>query len=70
MPKTTNQLTDFGKWVKKVLIDKEMTVSELAKAIGYSQTMVSKVIHGERPGQRCRAEITKYLSSLDIDKVS
>ncbi len=70
MPKIKNELTDFGKWVKKCLVDQGMTVRELSKETGYLSTTISKVLYGERPGYKCKEDIIKYFESLDTYQAS
>ncbi|GFZ24247.1 hypothetical protein CMETHOX_21700 [Lacrimispora indolis] len=67
--RVVKQPTDYGKWIKKRLIDKNMTVAQLADIIGVSQSMISKIIYGDTPGNQQKDAINKVLST-DIDKVS
>lgn len=59
--KAPRDVTDFGKWVKKRLIDKQMTAAELAAAIGIHPAFLSRILRGDRPG-------TKYIE-LIIDQL-
>jgi lambda repressor-like predicted transcriptional regulator len=47
--------------VKKCLIDKGMTLTDLAKKIGYSRVHVSNVIHGHWQSQNVRTAIARAL---------
>lgn len=67
--RVVKQPTEYGKWIKKRLIDKNMTVAQLADIIGVSQSMISKIIYGDTPGNQQKDAINKVLST-DIDKVS
>ena len=69
MGRTTKEATEYGKWIKKRLIDKNMTVSELAAMIGVSHSMISKIIYGDTPGYKWKDRITDILSEA-LDKVS
>lgn len=69
MRRVVKQPTEYGKWIKKRLIDKNMTVAQLADIIGVSQSMISKIIYGDTPGNQQKDAINKVLST-DIDKVS
>lgn len=66
--RVVKQPTEYGKWIKKRLIDKNMTVAQLADIIGVSQSMISKIIYGDTPGNQQKDAINKVLST-DIDKV-
>ena len=46
MPKTKKQLPAWNRKVKKALIDKNLTVKELAVLIGYSSVYTSNVVNG------------------------
>lgn len=69
MRRVIKQPTEYGKWIKKRLIDKNMTVAQLADIIGVSQSMISKIIYGDTPGNQQKDAINKVLST-DIGKVS
>ncbi len=43
-------ITPWGKCVKKTLIDRDMTLIDLAEKIGYSVTYLSSIINGKRVG--------------------
>ena len=51
----------WSKAVKKKLVDKEMTVTKLAKDIGRSRNMVSLVANGTRVSPEIREKINKRL---------
>ena len=57
--------TKFGKLVKKRLIDKNMTASQLADRLGTTPQYLNKILHGERSGEKYLEDITKI---LNIDK--
>ena len=69
MRRVIKQPTEYGKWIKKRLIDKNMTVAQLADTIGVSQSMISKIIYGDTPGNQQREAINKVLS-VDVDRAS
>lgn len=62
----TNQtrLTPFGRKVKKKLIDKGMTQTELAALLGCNRPYISKILTGERSGKKY---IGKIAEILEID---
>ena len=51
----------WGKNVKKVLIDKGMTMNELADQIGLSRTHLSAVICGRVESESAKEKICDYL---------
>ena len=46
------KLTEFGKEVKKTLIDLEMEIPELAENIGISIPYLRDILKGARPGKK------------------
>lgn len=52
------------KEIKKLLIDKDTTIIELAKEIGVRREYLSVVIHGHRKGRNIWPKIAK---ALDIE---
>lgn len=47
MPITKTPLPTWNKKVKKALIDKNMTVKELANIVGYSAVYVRNIVNGK-----------------------
>lgn len=58
-------LAEWSKAVKKRLIDEELTVTELAKEIGYSRNSTSLVVNGSISSIEARDRINKRLN-IDI----
>lgn len=56
-----SKLTPFGRRVKKKLVDKGMTQTELANAIGCSKQYLQKILTGMRSGEKYVEEICKIL---------
>ncbi|MGM9936360.1 MAG: hypothetical protein ACI38A_03360 [Candidatus Ornithomonoglobus sp.] len=51
-------------WAKQcriAMIQKGITVRELASSVGYSYQHVSSTLTGRRPGEPCRKAICKHL---------
>ena len=61
-------LTPFGKKVKKKLLDKNMTITELSEAIGYKRAMISRVLYGDVKSEPCKKAIENYLELYDTRK--
>lgn len=57
-------LTPLGKEIKKRIIDKGMTQTELAAAVGTSLKYLGHIIHGRKSGEKY---IDKIADLLDID---
>lgn len=56
------KLTEFGKSVKKRLIEIDMTQVELAEILGTTKQYLTKVLTGERAGTKYKDRIEKILS--------
>lgn len=56
-----NELTNFGILIKKKLLDKNMTLTELAEAVGTKPEYLSYVLHGKRTGKKYIDRINKIL---------
>jgi ribosome-binding protein aMBF1 (putative translation factor) len=54
-------LTEFGREVKKRLIDLDMTQSDLARRIGVSGALISSILHGKRPDTKQKESIRAAL---------
>lgn len=50
--KAYRELTEFGKWVKIRLIEKNMTATELAKQVGTTKNRISEIIRGVIAGEK------------------
>lgn len=55
------RMTQFGRKVKKRLIDKDMTQTELAAQIGCTTQYLHKILCGERSGKKYLEDIAKIL---------
>lgn len=64
MTERQTRLTPFGRKVKKKLIDKGMTQTELAALLGCNRPYISKILMGERSGKKY---IRKIAEILEID---
>ena len=53
--------SSFGKDIKKALVDKNMTATELAYKLGIKQQYLNSVIHGNRSGEKYRKKIIEIL---------
>lgn len=62
--------TSFSVKVRKKLIDKNMTVVELAKEVGKGQSYVSQVIYGIKNDKSCENLIMEVLGMKEIRKAS
>lgn len=52
---------NFGIQVKKAMLDKGMTASELAKELQISNSYLSEILKGTRKGMKQRDKIIKIL---------
>lgn len=58
-------MTEFEKQVKKALIDRNMTMTDLAEALGITISYVSDLIKGKRKNQAQIDRIKGFLSLLE-----
>lgn len=59
--KRTKKLTPLGIEVKKQLINKNMTLAELAERVGTSQQYLNFIMCGERAGNKYQDRIKNIL---------
>lgn len=60
---------DFGKAIKKRLIELDMTQAELAKMLGMTRQELSRMLKGKRPGYKYREKMLQVLK-LDANDVA
>lgn len=53
--------SEIGKQIKKGMIDKGITATELADMLGTRPQYLNKIIHGERSGSKYMDEIRRIL---------
>lgn len=54
-------MSDFEKLVRKALIDKEMSMKELAEAMNVSVSYVHDILKGKRNAETVRTKIIQFL---------
>lgn len=59
---------EWAKEVRKALVDRDESASQMADHLGLSRQWVSKVLLGDNPGTETVAQINKYLG-LEVDHV-
>lgn len=57
----------WGIKVKQVLLEKSMSITQLAKNLGYDRVWVSQVINGKKQSEELKTMICHY---LELDNVS
>ncbi len=62
-----NQLTPFGKAVKKKAISKSLTLTEVAEAVGTSSGYLYLIMYGKRKGLKYRRAIGDVLD-IDVER--
>lgn len=55
------KLTPLGKYITKVLVDREMSKAELAEQVGISPQYLNCIIRGMRSGKKYMPHIVKVL---------
>ena len=58
---------EFGKVVKKRLIELEMTQAELAEMLGMTRQDLCRMLKGRRPGYKYRKKMMKVLKIDEHD---
>jgi transcriptional regulator with XRE-family HTH domain len=61
-------MSNFGKEVKKAIIDKDIKLKDLAKEIGISAPYMSDILKGNRIATKYKAKIAEYLGLDYISK--
>lgn len=56
------KMTTFEKEVRKALIDKEMTVSQLSTELGITACYLTDIFKGNRPGIKQKTKIVEMLN--------
>lgn len=62
------QITPFGRAVKKALVDKDMTLKELANLVGASPNYIGLIIYGERPRSKYIPAISRALGLIHEER--
>lgn len=57
----------WGIKVKKVLLEKSMSITQLAQNLGYDRVWVSQVINGRKQSEDLKDKICHY---LELDNIS
>ena len=65
MKKGVRQMSEFEKQVKKALIDRNMTMGDLAEPLGISLSYVSDLIKEKRNNEEQIARIKDFLNLSD-----
>lgn len=63
-------MLEFEKQVKKALIDRDMTMTDLAKALGITISYVSDLIKNKRKNQTQIARIKDFLNLSDAGEIA
>ena len=68
--RSDRKVTEFGKAIRKRLIDLDMNQTDLARRIGTSKVTITYIIHGDRNPGRWEAAIREILglSSAEDEK--
>ena len=59
------KMSDYEKAVRKALIDKDMTMAELAKMFGISKTYLYDIVTGSRVAVSYKERINTFLGVTD-----
>lgn len=63
--RSPNRYSEFGKQIKKKLIERNMTAKQLANELGTTPQYLNKIIHGERSGKKY-IDAIKCILKIDI----
>ncbi len=61
-------MSNFGKEVKKAMIDKDVKLKDLASEIGVSTPYISDILNGNRTGSKYKAKIAEFLGLEFVTK--
>ena len=64
----TYPVTDFGKVIKKRMIDIDMTQSELARKMGVSSPYVGEILRGTRKSENAQRKVCEAVG-IDYDEL-
>lgn len=64
-----NDLTPFGLWIKTRLLERNMTQSDLAEAVGVRKSYITKIVRGEVITSKYNDDIINILSTDDEEKI-
>lgn len=65
-PKEPRPLTTFGMWVKRGLLERQMTGAELCRRVGIAHpAYLSRILHGEISGAKYMGKIIDELGSYN-----
>ena len=64
----TYPVTDFGKVIKKRMIDIDMSQAELARNMGVSSPYVSEILRGTRKSENAQRKVCEAVG-IDYDKL-
>lgn len=57
----TPEYGEWGKTVKKTLIDRDITIKELSDALGVSRWTIYNSVNGKQPNEKTTKRISEYL---------
>lgn len=66
---TRSQLSLVGKKIKKKLIDKNLTLQELAERVGTTPQYINHIMYGRRPGDKYLDRIYEVLEIRNEKKI-
>lgn len=70
MVKRRQKLTPFGKAIKKRAVEKDMSLADVATAVGLSRQYLSSIMTGRRTGQKYRSKIINLLELTEKWEIS
>ena len=61
-------MSEFERQVRHALIDRDMSLTDLADVLGISVSYVYEIIHGTRKAEDQKARIRQYLNLTENDE--
>ena len=61
-------MSEFERQVRHALIDRDMSLTDLAEELGISVSYVYEIIHGTRKAEDQKARIRQYLNLTENDE--
>lgn len=67
MKERGEEMSEFERRVRHALIDRNMSLTDLASELGISVSYVYEIIHGTRKAEDQKARIKSFLNLTDCD---
>ena len=63
------ELTEFGLWVKRKLLELGFEQKDFVKEVGISETYLIDLMYGGRSGEEMKKRIIEVINTLEVKKL-